>query len=230
MDRHKDRAGMTFIPTDYPSNVVFYGISGKIKYTLSAGSQQLSLGVVLGSSLQRFIGLSQWHDFSFNMSNDSTFPRTANTLTLAFSPRTDVTGTMTVWLDDITVYLGAGGKLWKVTTFTSAPSWSDISPSTAEAPARPYDFTVDRLSNSVLNFVSSVGTDWYKSTNTGSSFNTFASNTAYRALYVQGTNIAAAGLLNIGVSLTGTNSFADTSGNLDSLWNGISSIKKVLAL
>jgi hypothetical protein len=225
-----DRAGMTFIPTDYPSDVTFYGISGRIKFTLSAGTQQLSLAVSGGSLLERFIAQGQWHTFNFNFTNDSVFPLTANNLILRFSPRHDVTGTMTVWIDDITVYLGEGGKLWKVTNFTGSPSWSNISPSANEAPNRPYDFTVDRLDNSNLHFVSESETDWMKSTNTGSSFVAFENNTPFRALYVQGNNLAAAGLETIGISLTGTDEFYDLSGNLDSLWDGILSIKKILAL
>jgi hypothetical protein len=89
---------------------------------------------------------------------------------------------------------------------------------------------VDRLDNSNLHFVSESETDWMKSTNTGSSFVAFENNTPFRALYVQGNNLAAAGLETIGISLTGTDEFYDLSGNLDSLWDGILSIKKILAL
>jgi hypothetical protein len=137
---------------------------------------------------------------------------------------------MTVWIDNLVIYIGSGAKLWKVTAFPTAPVWTNISPATNEAPIRPHDFAVDKVNTAILNTVSEVGNDWYKSTNSGSSWSTFLNNTAYKCVYTVGNAILAGGDEVIGISLNNGSSFSDLSGNLDSVWDGISIIKKVLAL
>jgi hypothetical protein len=223
-----DIAGMAFFP-GWPSSFTFYGISFRAKHTVSVGSTTMDYALPSGAAtLQGEVDV--WTDFAFFPSNESTLPRSSNVLQLVFAPTNNISSTVTVWIDDVVIYIGAGAKLWKVTSFTGSPTWTDISPATGEAPERPYDFAIDKVDNSILHAVTAVGGDWYKSTNGGTSWSSFLSNTALRVPYSVGTSLLAAGQESAVLSFNSGSSFADIAGNLSTAWGSIGLVKKAVAL
>ena len=118
--------------------------------------------------------------------------------------------------------------LQKVTTYSGAATWSDISPAADEAPERPHDLTVDRIDSSTLH---TVATDakYYKSTNDGAAWSTEESSTNKRAFITQGDGLIAGGVGEVKLSLDGGTIFDDKTGNLSAAWT-IGTIKRVLIL
>lgn len=158
----------------------------------------------------------------------------AQIVTLRVIPASDTSFPITVYVDNIVVYVSAGSgstALYKVSTFTGTDSWSDITPATDEAPERPHDLAIDLIDTNVIDTVSGTSNNWYTSTDTGSNWSTSESSSAKRAFLTAGDTIMEGGNAEVKISYDGGTTFNAATGNLASVWGGtVGVIKRVMAL
>lgn len=157
------------------------------------------------------------------------FPDVGTGYTLSFTATNTPSGTCDIFLDNITFYLGDGNQLWRVEDVTGTPNWVNVTPASNRAPIYPYALAVDRANTSVIHSIANNG-NWYRSTNSGSSWTTLYADTDYRCIFTRGDAILVAGTDIIALSLNGGDGFTTLNGDLDSVWNEIGTIKRIIAL
>ena len=118
--------------------------------------------------------------------------------------------------------------LQKITTYSGAATWLDVSPVAGEAPERPHDLVVDRIDDTILNAVTGFDT-WYQSTDAAASWSSQESSSDKRAFITQGDGLIEGGDSEVKLSLDGGTTFDDKTGNLSAAFT-IGTIKRVLIL
>jgi len=142
--------------------------------------------------------------------------------------------TVDIYIDNVEVttdvpLVGDIAQFYKVTNFTSTNTWTDISPTSAQIPSYPHALTVDKINTAILNGFTENG-NWYRSSNSGTSWTNLDTATNYRAAYTVGDAWLIAGDGVIALSMDGGESFRFIAGNLDNVWNGLGIVKKAIAL
>ena len=176
-------------------------------------------------------GQGQWHRIrgsDFGLVDN--YPVTTGQFAPFFSIQGGGTGSCLIRIDDMSLYIGAGFKLWRVTDATGSPSWTNVTPSAGKAPYTPFGLITNLQDNSDLNMVSFLGNTWYSSTNNGTSWSTEDSSSDFRTFYAAGNNLLAGGDDTIQISSDRGATDTSIEGDLDNLWDGLGTIKKLLAL
>lgn len=158
-------------------------------------------------------------------------PEDHDDIFILFLPKSVVGAAWEIRVDNIETDVLIEDKLWRVTDFAGTPSWTNISPSTGEAPEVPNSIAVDVVNAQTINLFSGLGTDWYRSTNRGSSWTTFANNSPYRAIFTLGNQLIVGGIgEQLAVSFDSGTTLNDITGDLESVWNSFPAIKKTLVI
>lgn len=226
---------LQFEYTNLGASVPCWDISFDVRFDSDTASKTLLINLGVGSSVNTAVsGQNEWHHIQAseisNYSSEAPLDAGNSTINVSFKINNGDTGTAHVYLDNITLYIGDGAKLWRVTDATGTPSWANISPATGKAPEKPFDFFVDLANEDTLNTVTGLGDDWYRSTNNGTAWTLVSASTNVRCFFTSGDNIFAAGQDAVLYSADGGDDYFDISGNLDNAWDGIGRVKKLLAL
>lgn len=209
-----------------------HDFSMDVKFSTGIVSRTLRIGGTAVDSAPIILeDQNQWHHVrarDFGIATN--YPLTGGQLPFDFRIPSGSTGTCEVYIDNITFWLGDGYKLWRVEDATGTPNWVNITPGTNKAPDKPFGLSVDILDNEAIQFVSAITNSWYASSNAGDSWTTVDASSDYRTFYQKSENMLLGGEEVIGISFDEGDDIADIEGDLDNLWDGLGTIKKLLAL
>lgn len=165
-------------------------------------------------------------------SDPTIFPFSATNVQMVFR-YPGFTGTRIIRVDNIIVSAtGIGGEtiLFKVSPFTGAAVWTDITPASDEAPERPHDLSIDVIDNQVLDAVSGNSNNWYTSGDGGDNWGLSEASSNKRAFLTAGETLLAGGDGEVVLSLDSAANFDDKTGNLSTVWGSVGTIKRAQAL
>lgn len=218
------------LPIDFSNlgAVIVLDYSFDVKWVTTTNTKRLLLSTLDGDSAY-LTGQNTWHHFQ-GSKDSANHEGNATVFAPTFHIDGGDTGTAYIYIDNVTLYLGVGRKLWRVSNATGSPSWTNITPATNKAPYEPFSLVTNLLDNSDLQMVAFDGKTWYSSTNNGSSWTTEDAASDFRTFYQWGTNLLEGGLDTIQISFNTGSTDSSIEGDLDNLWNGLGTIKKMLAL
>jgi hypothetical protein len=141
-------------------------------------------------------------------------------------------GDVDIRMDNIDISsaaVAASASLQKITDYTGAATWLDVSPVANQAPARPHDLTIDRIDLSLINTVADNDI-WYQSVDDAANWISQEVATAKRTFVTQGDATLVGGDDDLLLSLDAQTNFDDKRGNLSVVWTLINKIKRLLVL
>ena len=207
-----------------------------IKYdAYKVGTAYISIYVDTVQVLGAFnMGLtdSTWTAVDLLADDPPSFPMVGQVVEIRFGNITP--GSSAHRMDNIEIIasgFGGGAELYSINPFTGAATWTDITPSSDEAPERPHDLAIDLIDPLVLDAVSGTSNNWYTSTDGGTSWGLSEAASNKRTFLTAGETLLAAGNGEVKISFDAGANFDDLTGNLSSVWGGtIGNIKRVNAL
>lgn len=153
-----------------------------------------------------------------------------------YGGRVEVNSNSQLRLDNIKTYATAGGSaidpaLYKVTTYTTTDSWTDVTPDTDYIPKLPYGASVDLADTDNVELVATDDSTpkYFQSGNAASSW-TDNGASDYRSVKRVGDVIIYGGVSTLDLSLDSGTTVEDKTGNLDVVFNPTGTIKNVLVL
>lgn len=133
---------------------------------------------------------------------------------------------------EITTSEGFGtsvNRLFRVSSLTGTPTWTEITPETDQAPERPHDLSVDLIDTSIVNFVSGDDKDWRRSLNSGTAWTLMQAASNKRVPQTAKNAMLFGGNGEIVLAFDGS-TFVDKIGNLATVWGSVGTIKRIAAL
>ena len=137
-------------------------------------------------------------------------------------------------IDNIKIYTDGQvtpPKLYKVATYTTTDTWTDISPDTDYTPLTPYGLAVDTIDTNNLEVMATDGSTpkYFQSGNTGTSY-TDNGASDYRNAKRIGDAIIYGGVSVLDLSRDAGSIVIDKLGNLDVVFNPVETVKNILLL